>query len=208
MEKPGGVDPKGIRSVIQTGGTGQAEEALHRRRHAAAAQQEVPGDHPADSRRPDRRDRRGPGLLERRRHARLLEMVGQGEPLRHGVAVPELAVVHLDQRRPHRRAARAQSRRHQLGPAGTSGAVHGHGRPGRPHPGQHLRPLRGRVRVRQGRAGREHVPPDQRQHRPDRRARRGHQGRTPTSITASSRARSRSSTTDPIRTTTSRRWPT
>ena len=55
---------------------------------------------------------------------------------RHGVAAPQLELLHLALRRPHRRAARPQPRRHELGARRASGQ--GRLRPGRP-PGPHRR---------------------------------------------------------------------
>ena len=49
-----------------------------------------------------------------------LEQAARGGVERHGVAAPQLALLHLALRRPHRRAARPQPRRHQLGDAGAT----------------------------------------------------------------------------------------
>ena len=98
----------------------------------------------------------------------------QGAPLaprphasddRPRMADPQLALLHLAVRRPHRRAARPQPRRHQLGPgqqpsrssaSGMGGRQVRTGRRVRPH----LRPLRRRLRISQRRPRPEHVPAD------------------------------------------------
>jgi myo-inositol 2-dehydrogenase / D-chiro-inositol 1-dehydrogenase len=49
------------------------------------------------------------------------------------MAVPQLALLLLAQRRPHRRAARPQPRRHQLGRRLPAPALRRHGRPPGPH---------------------------------------------------------------------------
>ena len=91
----------------------------HRRRHAAAAPERLPRDDEAHPRRRHRRHRR-------RARTGTRAACGSATPAgmeRHGVAAAQLAVLHLAVRRPHRRAARPQHRRDQLGHAGAPGAA-------------------------------------------------------------------------------------
>ncbi|MCK7478532.1 MAG: hypothetical protein M0C28_14945 [Candidatus Moduliflexus flocculans] len=80
---------------------------------------------------------------------------------RDGVAVPQLALLHLDLGRPHRRAARPQHRRRATGPSArcrkTSSGMGGRAGPDGARVRQHLRPLRRRVRVPERRPGRQHA---------------------------------------------------
>ncbi|MCK7518840.1 MAG: SDR family oxidoreductase [Ignavibacteriales bacterium] len=95
------------------------------------------------------------------------------------MAVPQLALLLLDVRRPHRRTARPQHRRHELGPQRPAGQGHGHGRASGPDGAgvrQHLRPLRRRVRIPERRPRGQPVPPDQGLRRPGRGKDRRHQG--------------------------------
>ena len=84
---------------------------------------------------------------------------------RRRVPDPQLVPLPLAVRRPHRRAARPQPRRDQLGHGRPPGEGGRHGRPGgpqgrRPERGrQHLGPLRGRVRVQERRAALLVLPP-------------------------------------------------
>ncbi len=90
----------------------RAEGPGHRRRHPAPPPEALPRDHEAHPRRRDRRDRRRPVLLE---PGRPLGHQEDARDDRDGVAVPQLALLHLALGRPHRRAARPQHRRHELG---------------------------------------------------------------------------------------------
>ena len=63
-EKPVAVDRGGVRSVLATLRAGEAEEARHRRRHAAPAPGRVHRDDQAHPRRRDRRRDERPGVLE------------------------------------------------------------------------------------------------------------------------------------------------
>ena len=112
-EKPVAVDGPGIRTVLAA-----AEEAKKKklgvvagtqRRHQAGYLET----HEADPRRRDRRHRRRRAATGTR--AALWSKRAQAELDRHGVAAPQLALLHLALGRPHRRAARPQPRRHQLG---------------------------------------------------------------------------------------------
>ena len=182
------VDPVGVRSVIASSELAQQKGLAHRRRHAAAP----PGPLPRD-------DEAGPATAQIGEHRRRPVLLEHGRPVgdqenarddRDGVAVPQLALLHLALRRPHRRAARPQHRRRQLGDRGAAEEGHGHGRaagPRRSRVRQHLRPLRRRVRIPERRPGHEHVPADQGVRRAGRGADRRHQGRRP-SATARSRA--------------------
>ena len=99
-------------------------------------------------------------------HRQNLWMTPRRDPTkwtRHGVAAPQLVLLHLAQRRPHRRAARPQPRQGRLGDEGrATRSGRRHGRPAGPHRPrvrQHLRPPRRRLRVRQRRRVLQHVPP-------------------------------------------------
>ncbi|MCK7518520.1 MAG: Gfo/Idh/MocA family oxidoreductase [Ignavibacteriales bacterium] len=113
MEKPVAVDPVGVRSVIASSELaakkGLGIVAGTQRRH----QTRYLETHEAHPRRGHRRDRRRPVLLE---PGRALGHQADARDERDGVAVPQLALLLLDLGRPHRRAARPQHRRHELGP--------------------------------------------------------------------------------------------
>ena len=148
IEKPAAVDVPGVHMVIEAGELAKQEEPGHRRRHPAAAPEELHRDDQAHPGRRDRRHHLRQALLERRPD------LGRRPPARlerHGVADPQLELLHLALRRPHRRAARPQPRRDELGARDAPDPRRL--RPGRP-PGAarraarpHLRPLRRRVRV-------------------------------------------------------------
>ena len=137
----------------------RAEEAAGRLRPAAAPPAGLSRDDDAHPRRRHRRHRRRARLLE---PGRAVEPRPQAGVVRHGVAAAQLVLLHVAVRRPHRRAARAQPRRRELGDEGASGAGGRHRRPAgadRPRVGPHLRPLRRRLRVRERRPHVQHVPP-------------------------------------------------
>ena len=90
----------------------KAKKPRRRRRHAAPPPDRLPRDDEAHPRRRDRRHRRRALLLE---PGRPVDEAAQARVDRHGVADPQLALLHLALRRPHRRAARPQPRRGQLG---------------------------------------------------------------------------------------------
>ncbi len=140
------------------------EEARHRRRHPAPSPGRVHRDDQAHPQRRHRRCRERPGLLE---PGRAVEQRPAAELVRHRMADPQLAVLHLAVGRPHRRAARPQHRRRELGDEGASGEGHRHGRAPaahRPEIRPHLRSLRRRLRVPERRARDEHVPADRGHH--------------------------------------------
>ena len=138
MEKPAGVDPKRIRSIIKT-----AELAQQKKLSLVAGTQ----------RRHSRSTRRRFGGFTT---ARLAQIVAAQAYWNGGDMLGYWKWWDKENRsdvewqlrswpwftwtsgRPYRRAARPQPRRDQLGPPGPSGAVHGHGRPAGPHVGQYL----------------------------------------------------------------------
>ena len=97
----------------------------------------------------------------------------------------QLVPLHVDERRPHRRAAHSQSGRDQLGAEGPPDPGDGHGRPGQPAErrpeggGQHLRPLRGRIRIPERRVRVELLPAAEQLHGQHQRGRGRHQGPVP-----------------------------
>ena len=136
-EKPVAVDGPGIRKVLAA-----AEEAKKKslavvagtqRRHQAGYLESMKRIHDGAHRRPRPRPAstgtRGASGCKPR----------QAELERHGVADPQLVLLHLALRRPHRRAARPQPRRRQLGDRAPPGPGRRHGRP----PGAHRAPTYG-----------------------------------------------------------------
>ena len=83
-----GRRPAGIRTVLARLRSSEAEEPLHRRRHAAPAPDRLPRDAEAHPRRRDRRHRRGALLLEP--GASVAQAPRSGLE-RHGVAAAQLA---------------------------------------------------------------------------------------------------------------------
>ena len=182
-EKPVAVDPVGVRSVIATSELaarkGLAIVAGTQRRHQAHYLE----------------------IMKRVRAGDIGELVaGQcywnmgslwvspgraelGRPrdqglVGHGVAAAQLALHQLGLGRPHRRAARPQPRRDELGHGRAPGEVLRHGRPRGAHRAdvrQHLGPLRSRVRVPERGPRAQHVPPDRRGDRERQRARGRHE---------------------------------
>ena len=136
-----------------------AEEAAGRLRPAAAPPAGLSRDDGPHPRRRHRRHRRRARLLE---PGRAVEPRPQAGVVRHRVAAAQLVLLRVAVRRSHRRAARAQHRRRQLGDEGAPGARDRHRRPAGAHRarvGPHLRPLRRRLRVRERRPPVQHVPP-------------------------------------------------
>ena len=118
-EKPVATDSVGVRSVLATYEAAQKKNlaivAGTQRRHQA----ELPRDDQAASTTARSATiAQRPGLLE---PGRPLEPRAAAELVRHRVADPQLALLHLALRRPHRRAARPQHRRRQLGAAAPPG---------------------------------------------------------------------------------------
>ena len=177
MEKPVAVDPVGVRSIIAT-----SDLAAQKKLAIVAGTQR-------------RHQKRYLEMMKRIQDGQIGEIVAaqvywnqgdlwvkQREPShdRDRVAVPQLALLHLDVGRPHRRAARAQHRRRELGDGRDAEERDGHGRApgaGRARVRQHLRPLRRGVRVSERRPREQHVPADEGLQRPRRGADRRHQGR-------------------------------
>ena len=130
-EKPVGVDgPRHPQASSKAAEDGQEQGPRRRGRHPAPPPGRLHRVHEAHPRRRHRRPHRRPGLLE---PGASLE---QGPPVKlvgHGVAAPQLAVLHLALGRPHRRAARPQPRRGQLGLRRPPRPRRGHGRPTGPH---------------------------------------------------------------------------
>ena len=89
----------------------------HRRRHAAAPPVGVRAGDEADRRRGDWRGAQRPGVLE---PGAVVEPGASALVDRHRMADSQLAVFHLALRRPHRRTARPQHRRRELGLQRTS----------------------------------------------------------------------------------------
>ena len=158
---------------------GAGEGTRHRRRHAAPPPDRLRRDDEADPRRRDRRHRVGALLLE---PGRALE---EGPPAgveRRRVAAPQLALLHLALGRPHRRAARPQHRRRQLGDERAPGQRERDGRAaGADRPGlrPHLRSLRHRLRVRERHAAGQPVPADPGLRQQRHRGAGRHQGHVP-----------------------------
>ena len=137
----------------------QEEQHRRRGRHPAPPPGRLPRSHEADPRRRDRHLRR-----------RALSL-GPGHPLEdaapEGLGGPrgpdaQLVQLHLAVRRPHRRAARPQPRRDELGRPGAPrrGPRHGLPHPHRAGLRAHLRLLLLRLRVPRPRPRRQHLPPD------------------------------------------------
>ena len=128
---------------------GQAEGAGHRRRHAAPplnAATRRPSSASATARSARSSTRSATGTA-----AQIWVDRPRAGVERHGMAAPQLELLHLALRRSHRRAARAQPGRHELGARRASGPRR-LGLGGRQvrtgdAPRPHLRPLRRRVRV-------------------------------------------------------------
>ena len=112
-EKPVGVDGPGIRKVLAAAEEAKKKGLARRRRHPAPAPGRLHRDDEADPRRRDRRHRRRPAATGTR--AASGSTPRKPSWTRHGVADPQLVLLHLAVRRPHRRAARPQPRRGQLG---------------------------------------------------------------------------------------------
>ena len=120
-EKPVAVDSAGIRSVLATDEAAQKKKLGDRRRHAAPP----PGRIPRDDRAASTTARSATSSAGRCSGTRADSGTSgrQAELDRHRVADPQLALLHLALRRPHRRAARPQHRRRELGAARTPGAA-------------------------------------------------------------------------------------
>ena len=103
MEKPVATDPAGIRSIIESSSNADAKKlaivAGTQRRHEAIYVETMKRIHDGAHRRPRQR----PVLLE---PGPALGPQARARLERHGMAGPQLAVLHLAVRRPHRRAAR------------------------------------------------------------------------------------------------------
>ena len=158
-EKPVAVDSAGIRSVLATYELAK-EKGLGigvgtQRRHQAEYI-----DDQAHSRWRDRRGLERTGVLE---SGRPLEPRSPAGVDGCRVADSQLAVLRLALRRPHRRAARPQHRRRQLGVQRAPSRRPSASAAGSRGPSKvraHLRSLRGGLRVSERRPHHQHVPPD------------------------------------------------
>ena len=97
------------------GQAGQAEEPQPRLGAVLPLRPAEGRDHEADPRRGDRPDHQHADQLPDRR---ALVQPAQARVERHGVAAPQLALLHLAERRPHRRAAHPQPGQVPVGDAG------------------------------------------------------------------------------------------
>ena len=188
---------------------GQGQEALHRRGHAAPPPVGLPRSHEAHPRRRDRRLRRRGLLLAARHPVEREAPEGLGRPRGPDA---QLVQLRLAVRRPHRRAARPQHRRDELGRPGPSQGGHRHRlpHPHRPRLRAHLRFLLGRSGLPQRGARRQHVQADQRLLQQHLRGDQRHQGQRPAPGTAAATRSTASASSIRARTTapTSRNTPT
>ncbi len=140
---------------------GRATQALRRLRSAAALRHRVHRNRQEDSGRRHRRDHRA--LLAVSQRPGVAREGPQAAVGRHGIRAPQLVFLHLDLRRPDRRAAFPQHRLHELGDGNAPGEGDGirRGRMAQARTGlrQHLRPHDVGFRLPERRAPHQPLPP-------------------------------------------------